>query len=251
MILLIGLIIGSFLNVCIYRIPKSQSIVYPSSHCYQCKSPLKPLDLIPVFSYIFLGGRCRYCNTQISIRYMLVELLTGIIFLLLFFKYFLSINYIFYAILLCILIIITFIDYDHQIIPDGLIVSGFLLGLLYKLTLYLFIKESIGIINSLLGFFVGGGLFLLIAVISKGGMGGGDIKLMAMLGFLLGWRYIIFISLLSFIIGSIISIGLLLIKVKTRKDTIPFGPFIALATFISILYYEPIVSWYIKFIYKL
>lgn len=251
MILLIGIIIGSFLNVCIYRIPQNQSIVLPSSHCFHCHTPLKTLDLIPVFSYMFLRGRCRYCNTKFSIRYLMVEILTGIIFLILFFKYGLNSNYIFYITLACILICITFIDYDHQIIPDGLIVSGFILGLLYKLTLYLFLKESIGIINSLLGFFIGGGLFLLIAVLSKGGMGGGDIKLMAMLGFLLEWRYIVFISLLSFIIGSIISIGLLLTKVKTRKDNIPFGPFIALATFISILYYEPIVSWYIKFIYKL
>lgn len=250
-ILLIGIIVGSFLNVCIYRIPQNQSIVSPSSHCFHCHTPLKPSDLIPVFSYVFLRGKCRYCNTKFSIRYLMVEVLTGIIFLILSFKYGLSSNYIFYIILACILICITFIDYDHKIIPDELILLGFVFGLLYKLTLYLFMKEPIGFMNTILGFSLGGGLFLLIAILSKGGMGGGDIKLMAMLGFWLGWRHIIFISFLSFIIGSIISIGLLLTKVKTRKDAIPFGPFITLSTFVSILYYEPIMSWYINFIYRI
>ena len=246
-----GLIIGSFLNVCIYRIPLEQSIVSPSSHCFHCKTPLSLWDLIPVFSLIFLKGKCRYCKTKISPRYLVVEILTGIIFLLLFLKFGLSIEYFFYLVLLCILICVTFIDYDYKIIPDEFILLGFGYGLIYRLIMYVFMKESIDTINILLGFLIGGGFFLLIAIVSNGGMGGGDIKLMAMLGFLLGWKKIVLISFLSFAIGSIFSMGLLLTKIKTRKDSIPFGPFISLSTAIAIFHYEDIIYWYLNFIYSM
>ncbi|NLM04611.1 MAG: prepilin peptidase, partial [Clostridiales bacterium] len=132
----IGLIIGSFLNVCIYRIPLEQSIVLPSSHCFHCNTPLNTWDLIPVFSFIFLKGECRYCSTKISPRYLVVEILTGIIFLLLFLKFGLSMEYFFFLILLCILICITFIDYDYKIIPDEFILLGFGYGLIYRLIMY-------------------------------------------------------------------------------------------------------------------
>lgn len=175
-----------------------------------------------------------------------MELLTGIIFLLLFYKYDLTTIYFFYTVLVCILICISFIDYDHQIIPDGLVFFGVVLSLLYKLIAYFFLAQPIALVNSLFGLVLGGGFFLLIAVISNGGMGGGDIKLMAMLGLWFGWRNIILISLLSFIIGSILSIILLMTKIKSRKDAIPFGPFIALAALLTMLYKEPILKWYIS-----
>ncbi|AKL95277.1 peptidase A24A [Clostridium aceticum] len=245
-IFLVGIVIGSFLNVCIYRIPENQSIVYPSSHCSNCHKPLKPTDLIPIFSYLILKGSCRYCSHKISLRYPMVEFLTGIVFVLLLYKYHLNIDLIFYLLLFSILICITFIDYDHQIIPDGLVLLGFVIGLIYKLALYYFVGTPIEVLNSLLGFLAGGGFFLLIAVISNGGMGGGDIKLMAMLGFWFGWRDIILISFLSFIIGSVISIMLLTTKIKSRKDAIPFGPFIGIATLIVILYKNYILMHYIN-----
>ena len=243
-VFIMGIFIGSFLNVCIYRIPYNQSIVAPGSHCYNCSTPLKPFDLIPIISYVFLRGKCRYCGSHISIRYPMVELLTGIIFLLLFYKYSFSIMYYFLIALVCILLCIAFIDYDHLIIPDELILFGFVLGLMYKLVLYFFNLQYIKPIYSLLGILVGGGLFLLIAIISKGGMGGGDIKLMGMLGFWFGWKDILLISLLSFIIGSLVSIFLLLMKFKNRKDAIPFGPFIIISTFIVLFFSEQIVYWY-------
>ncbi|SNR86488.1 leader peptidase (prepilin peptidase) / N-methyltransferase [Anaerovirgula multivorans] len=241
-----GILIGSFLNVCIYRMPKNESIIYPASHCSKCNESLKPFDLIPIFSYVSLRGKCRYCSAEFSIRYPMIEFLTGIIFLLVFYKYDLSIAYFFHIALVCILICITFIDYDHQIIPDGLVILGFGLGLTYKFLLYFFINQPIEVLNSLLGFLLGGGFFLLIAVISNGGMGGGDIKLIAMLGFWFGWRDIILISFLSFIIGSVISIALLATKVKSRKDVIPFGPFIGVSTLLVILYKNYILMSYMN-----
>ncbi|MEW9123783.1 MAG: prepilin peptidase [Thermotaleaceae bacterium] len=244
--MVLGFLIGSFLNVCILRIPKKQSIVYPPSHCTNCNRFLKPLDLIPIFSYMLLKGRCRYCGDRVAIRYPLVELLTGIIFLSLYLKYGFSISYIFLVSLSSILICITFIDYDHQIIPDELLLLGSVLALLYKLSTYFFNGQPIQLLNDIWGLLLGGGFFFLIAVISNGGMGGGDIKMMAMLGFWFGWRNIILIALLAFIIGSILSVILLAFKLKTRKDTIPFGPFIAIATITVILYGELILGWYMK-----
>lgn len=200
--------------------------------------------MIPIFSYLILRGRCRYCAEKFSVRYPLVEVLTGIMFMALFSKYGLSIHLLFYLLLTSLLICITFIDYDHQIIPDGIVLLGFAFGLAYKLTALILLNQSVEILSSITGLLVGGGLFLLIAIISNGGMGGGDIKLMGMLGFWFGWRGILLISFLSFIIGSIISIFLLGTKLKTRKDPIPFGPFIAISTFINMFFYEEIVLWY-------
>ncbi|AOY78395.1 prepilin peptidase [Clostridium formicaceticum] len=243
-----GIIIGSFLNVCIYRIPKNQSIVYPSSHCSSCNRSLQVMDLIPIFSYFILKGKCRYCRHKISLRYPMVELLTGIVFVLLLYKYDFSIDLLFYLILVSTLICISFIDYDHQIIPDGLVLLGFAAGLIYKLVLYYFINVPIEFLNSILGFLVGGGFFLLIAVVSKGGMGGGDIKLIAMLGFWIGWQDVILISFLAFIIGSIVSIILLITKIKSRKDAIPFGPFIAISSLIVILYKNYLLVHYMNLV---
>lgn len=245
-----GIIIGSFLNVCIYRIPRDQSIVYPSSHCCSCNISLKLLDLIPIFSYLFLKGKCRYCGAKISSRYPLLECLTGIIYSLLFLKYGLSPTFFFYILLASILLCIAFIDYDHQIIPDRLLILGFITGLCYKIVLFSFAEQPIEILNSFLGFFLGGGFFFLIATISNGGMGGGDIKLIAILGFWFGWKDIILISLLSFIIGSIIAILLLMMRLKTRKDAIPFGPFIVSSVLFIMLYKDLILSWYISLLIR-
>lgn len=174
----------------------------------------------------------------------MVEFLTGIIFLL-FYKHFgLGIVYYFHIVLISSFICIAFIDYDHQIIPDELILFGFTLGIGYKLVLYFWMEQPIQILNSIWGLLLGGGFFLLIAILSNGGMGGGDIKLMAMVGFWFGWKDVIFITFFSFVIGSILSIILLLMKKKSRKDAIPFGPFIVMATLITMLYKEQLLYWY-------
>ncbi|MBF8982637.1 prepilin peptidase [Lutibacter sp. B2] len=244
LILTIGLLIGSFLNVCIYRIPENESIAYPPSHCPKCNTSLKSLDLIPIFSYLFNKGKCRYCREPIALQYPIVELLNGIIYLLLYLKYGITIHFIKYAILASLLIVISFIDYKLQIIPDecnlfGLIVSGiFLICSNFSFA---------SLTDAFVGLLVGGGIFLLIALIT-GAMGGGDIKLIGVLGFFFGWKHILLITLLSFVIGAIISICLLISKLKGRKDAIAFGPFIAIATLVTIFYKAEIIDWYLTLV---
>ncbi|WZL71464.1 prepilin peptidase [Clostridiaceae bacterium 35-E11] len=237
----LGLMIGSFLNVCIYRIPRKISILYPGSHCPRCKTRLKPRDLIPMLSYILTKAKCRYCGEGISPRYPLVELMNGLIYLLLYHYFGFTLTFLQYAVLSSLLLVIAWIDYDLQIIPDELMLFGLLVGTM----LYVFRHDGMLWRNGLIGLLIGGGIFLLIAVVSKGAMGGGDIKLMGVLGYWLGGQYILLITLLSFVIGAVFSILLLLLKIKGRKDMIPFGPFIAMAAFITIIYGESIIYWYL------
>ncbi len=246
LILTLGFIIGSFLNVCIYRIPRKESIAYPPSHCTYCSSPLKWYDLVPILSYLFLRGKCRYCGGSISPRYPFVEALTGIIFLLTFYHYNLSIDFLFYSFVLSILIVISFIDYDEQIIPDGLLLILLSGAIIYKLLNYFLLKLPLNLWDNIFGFLIGFALFFLIALISKGSMGGGDIKLIALLGLILGLKKTLLNILLSFIIGAIVSIVLLLTKRKGRKDAVPFGPFINISFLITLFWGDLIINWYIR-----
>ncbi|WP_429079912.1 prepilin peptidase [Brassicibacter mesophilus] len=243
---IIGVLIGSFLNVCIIRIPKKESIVYPPSHCTSCGAKLKSSDLIPIFSYMHYKGKCIYCQEKISIQYLITEILTGIIFLLSYIRFGLSVEFVFYTMLFCILIIISGIDYSYQIIPDDLILLSFVLGITFKLISYLFLGQAFSFFNSFLGIVVGGGFLLFISIISNGGMGGGDIKLMAVLGLWIGWKYTILALLLSFIFGGILSLVLLLLKIKSRGEMIPFGPFLALGFLVTVLYGKSIIIWYMN-----
>lgn len=245
-IFLMGLIIGSFLNVCIYRIPKGDSIIYPSSHCMNCNTTLKPWDLIPFLSYFFYRGKCRYCGTKISIQYPFIELLNGLIYLFLYYKFGYSLRFIQYGILSSLLIVISMIDLKYQIIPNRLIILGFISSFLFQLPL--FIKDISLLVKSITGLLLGGGIFLLISIITKGAMGGGDIKLMGVLGFWLGWKWILFVMFLSFFLGAIISILLLLLKIKGRKDMIPFGPFIGIATLMTVFYGNDIIYYYLMYL---
>lgn len=242
----LGAIIGSFLNVCIYRIPREESIAYPSSHCPKCSTPLKWYDLIPILSFLFQKGKCRYCGDSISPQYPIVELLNGILYTIIFFLSGASIDSIFYSLIVSILVIISFIDYYHQIIPDSLVVILIMLTICYKFTVFILCKTPFDLINSILALIIGGGLFLIIALVSKGGMGGGDIKLISILGFILGLKKILLNILLSFIIGAVFSIFLLLLKKKGKKDAIPFGPFINIAFVITLFGGDRIIYWYIN-----
>lgn len=246
LIFTLGIIIGSFLNVCIYRIPKNESIVYPPSHCSDCSHPLKWYDLIPLLSYLSLKGKCRYCGGVISPQYPFVEFLNGIIYIINFYYFGLSLDFVFYSIILSILIVISFIDYKHQIIPDGLILLIFIFGIIHKMLLYFVYKENIYLFDSFVGFAVAFIIFLLIAIVSKGAMGGGDIKLIASLGFILGLKRIVLNILLSFIIGAVLSIVLLITGKKGRKDPIPFGPFINISFMATLLFGHNIINFYIR-----
>ena len=239
-IFILGTIIGSFLNVCIYRIPKEQSIIYPPSICGNCKSQLKPMDLVPILSYLFLKGKCRRCGVKIGFRYPLIELLTGLIFLLIYTRIGLQIVLIKFLFLSAILIVLSFIDIEYQIIPDKIVVFAMVMGMI----LNIFTKD-VPFLSSLMGLILGGGILLLIALVTNGAMGGGDIKLMAVLGYYLGWKATVMALLLSFIFGGVIGVLLLLFKLKTRKDAVPFGPFLALGGLIAALYYHEIFYFYL------
>ena len=244
-IFILGLVIGSFSNVCIYRIPKNESIIFPASHCTSCQAPIKAMDNIPLLSYFLLKGKCRNCGENISIRYPIVEFLTGVVYILIFLIYGRSLQTFIYAILSSALIIISFIDLDEQIIPDEISLSGIVLGFLIS-----FFVPYISYFNSLLGILTGGGIIFLIAlaglaIFKKEAMGGGDVKLAAMIGAFIGWRYIILSLFIGFFIGAVTGIVLILSKVKNKDDIIPFGPFIVLGSILTILWGKNLLSWYL------
>lgn len=241
LLFIFGLVIGSFLNVCIFRLPEGQSILSPPSRCPHCGEHLRPWDLFPVLSWLLLRGKCRYCASPVSGRYAIVELLTGLLFLICFSVVGLSFELIKALIFASFLIVITFIDLDHQLILDKVLIWMAGAGVIINLWLGF---PMPGALNMLLAAAVGGGVLLLIAVLTRGGMGGGDIKFMAVLGLWLGWPYILVVLLLSFIIGGVAGLLLLLFKVRGRKDFIPFGPFIAIAAYITLIFGVDILFWY-------
>jgi leader peptidase (prepilin peptidase)/N-methyltransferase len=243
--IIFGLMVGSFLNVCIHRLPKEESIVKPGSHCPKCKTPIRFYDNIPLISYLLLGGKCRYCSASISLQYPLVEGITALGSLLLFIKFGPSLNYLFYFLFIAALIVITVIDLYHQIIPDVVSLPGIVIGLLGSLVI-----SQVTFWTSLIGIIAGGGSLFLVAtayqwLFKREGMGGGDVKLLAMIGAFLGWKAVILTILLSSFIGSIVGIAVILIKGKDFKYAIPFGPFLALGAVISLFWGEQLIHWYL------
>jgi leader peptidase (prepilin peptidase) / N-methyltransferase len=234
----LGLAIGSFCNVCIYRLPKKESVVFPASHCTSCNKPIWAFDNIPVLSYLFLGGKCRTCGQKIAIVYPMIELVTGLLLVAVVIKFGISWESLIYAIVCPTLVVITMIDYEHQIIPDRITLPGIVFGL--GAGSYL-----VGPINAGLGFLIGGGLFYLIAILSRGGMGGGDIKFIAGAGALLGWQKVLLIIFLGATLGSIIGLALMAAQKKDRKSQIPFGPFLALGTLIAIFFGDNLLRLYL------
>lgn len=249
LIFIYGLLIGSFVNVLIYRIPRDENIAWPSSHCPHCNTNLKWYDNIPLFSYLLLKGKCRYCKKRISIQYPIIESLNAFIYLILFFYFDYSLEFIFYSLVFSIIIAILVIDLKEMIIPDILVVTILILSILYKALNYFIWGISPQIVNSLGGMFIAGGMFLLILILSRGGMGEGDIALIGVFGFILGIKMILLVIFLSFILGSIISIFLLITRVKTRKDPIPFGPFIVLGFFIVIFAGDELLNLYLNILF--
>ncbi len=241
-----GALVGSFLNVCIFRLPQQESIVWPGSHCPHCKNPIKSYDNIPVISYILLRGRCRYCKGTISIQYPLVEGITAISSFLLITTFGPSLSYLFYFAFLASLIVITVIDLRHQIIPDVISLPGIGVGLLASL-----IIPQINFLDSLIGILSGGGSLFVVATLyqwlfKREGMGGGDIKLLAMIGAFLGWKAVILTILSGSLIGSITGIIIMVSKGKDFKYAIPFGPFLSLGAVISLFYQNEIIIWYLQ-----
>ena len=244
----VGLLIGSFLNVCIYRIPRGQSIVFPASHCTSCNAPISPWDNIPVVSYLLLGAKCRKCSSGISFRYPLVEALNAALYCAVLWRYGIGWPSLIYGVLISSLIVITFIDLDFQIIPDRITLTGIPVGLLAGSLLLpdpFMRADLLGFRSSLTGFLIGGGFFYLVAVLSRGGMGGGDIKLMAMVGGLMGWKAVLLTTFIGSLTGSFIGIFLMVFKGKGRKTKVPFGPFLALGALVTIFFAQEILLWYL------
>ena len=243
--IIFGALVGSFLNVCICRLPKEESIIWPGSHCPHCKKPINFYDNIPLVSYFLLRGRCRYCKGSISLQYFLVEGITALSSLFLVIKFGPSLSYLVYFAFVSALIVITVIDLYHQIIPDSISLPGIAVGLLASLVL-----PGITFWNSLVGALLGGGSLFIVATVyqwlfKREGMGGGDVKLLAMIGAFLGWKAVLLTILLSSLIGSVTGILIMVMKGKDFKYAIPFGPFLSLGAVISLFYGEEIVRWYL------
>lgn len=243
-----GLVLGSFLNVCIYRIPLKKSVIYPPSHCPECGEKIHFYDNIPLISYMILAGKCRHCLRAIPVRYPLVELMTGLLSVSLFVKYGLSLSYFLFLIFTASLIALSFIDLYHRIIPDVVSIPGIVFGLIVS-----FFIPSVSWYDSLIGIIAGGGILYLVAVVfewvtKKEGMGGGDIKLLAMIGAWMGWKPLPFIILISSLVGAIIGGGSLVFTGQGLRTRIPFGPFLALGALVYLFFGRELVAWYLRFI---
>jgi leader peptidase (prepilin peptidase)/N-methyltransferase len=247
---LFGLALGSFLNVCIHRIPLKKSIVYPPSSCPRCGKKIRAYDNIPVISYIFLLGRCRYCKAPISLRYPAVEIITGLLSTALFVRYGFHHKYFIYLAFSASLVIISFIDLQHKIIPDIISLPGIIIGLALSV-----IFHQISWLESMIGVLGGGGSLFLVAFVfekltGREGMGGGDVKLLAMIGAWMGWRALPFIILISSLTGAVIGGGSLLLASRGLRTKIPFGPFLALGALIYLFFGRELVSWYLRILLR-
>ncbi len=280
---ILGSVIGSFLNVCIYRLPRGESIVFPPSHCTSCGSGIKFYNNIPVLSFLILGGKCADCGTRISLRYPAVELLSGLVMAGLFYKFGLSLDTLFYALLVYSLVAVTFIDLSHMIIPNVITIPGMIIGLLFNilstnwqiifeqliksfklltqdqqgliidwqklwelfglsnlnLEVFFQVIDEVPFLGSVFGLIIGGGLlfliaFLYIAVRKQEGMGMGDVKLLAMIGAFLGWKGVVFVMLVSSLLGTVTGLSIILYKKGNLKYALPFGPFLSLAAVIYV-----------------
>ena len=239
-----GAIIGSFLNVCIARLPDGRSIVRPPSHCPKCQSFLAWYDNVPILSYLVLGGRCRTCRVHISGIYPAVEVLTGALAVALFLRLGPTLAFAGYFAFAAALVVITFVDLDHQLIPDVISLPGIVVGLAFSL-----VSPLVTPLDAALGVLAGGGTLLAVAWLYKTfrgqeGMGGGDVKLLAMISAFLGWQSIFVTLFVGSVIGSIIGVGLMLYQRADTKLAIPFGPFLAGGALVYLFWGDRILAFY-------
>ena len=253
-IFLLGAIVGSFLNVCIVRIPKGGSVVHPPSHCPGCKTAIRFYDNIPLLSYIALLGRCRACGEHISPRYFIVELLMASLAVILYYQFSFSLAFLVSFVFVAALIVISFIDLDVRIVPDVISLPGIIAGLLFSVVARYGINDPFELIpsplNALIGVLVGGGFLLALAWVYEAftgveGMGGGDIKLLAMIGAFLGWTSIPFTLLFASLTGSVIGIGFMIAKGVGRRFALPFAPFLCLGALLYLFFGNELIQFYL------
>jgi leader peptidase (prepilin peptidase) / N-methyltransferase len=256
-VFIFGAVIGSFLNVCIYRIARDKSIVKPNSFCPNCETPIIFYDNIPIISYILLGGKCRHCRAKISKRYPLIELLTAILYLVFYRKLGLTFELFVTLLFVTLLIVVAFIDLDFQIIPDVLSIGGLVAGLVLAVfrPMFLNLDPKFGFLDALYGVLLGGGVLFVIAygyqlIMKREGMGGGDIKLLAMIGAFTGIKGILFSLVGGSIIGSLVGIPLMLIKKENTKYAIPFGPFLSLSAVIFLFSGDIFINGFLNIIVR-
>jgi leader peptidase (prepilin peptidase) / N-methyltransferase len=237
----VGLLIGSFLNVVIARVPERRSLWWPSSSCPECGTAIAWQDNIPVLSFAALRGRCRACAAPIAWRYPIVEATTAGLFSLAVIMFGPTVEAVAAAALLAMLVALTAIDLERQILPDVITLPGIVFGLVASAA-----TGRVSVSGSLIGVVVGGGVFLIIILASRGGMGAGDMKLAAMLGAFLGWQVVLVSILMAVVVGGILAIGLMASGLRTRKDPIPFGPFLAAGGAVGLFWGERMVQWYLR-----
>src|SRR5438132_2998338 len=241
---LFGAVVGSFLNVCIHRLPRHESVVWPASHCPSCASPIAAYDNIPILSYLLLRGRCRTCRAPISPQYPIVELANGVGYGLILWQFGTGWTAAVYALLFSSLLVIAFIDFFHQIIPNVITLPGIVLGLLCAVTIL-----PVGLLNSVLGILLGYGIPWGLAKAylyfrGKEGMGLGDAKLLAMIGAFLGWKPMLLTIMFGALVGSVMGLGLIWLKVMRKDQYIPFGPFLAFGAIVSLFFHREVLTWY-------
>ncbi len=251
---ILGTTVGSFLNVCIARIPNQESVIHPRSHCPKCKAGIPFYCNIPLLSCLFLRGRCRSCSERISPRYFVVELLMGMLALALFERFGLSFSFFVGFLFVAALIVISFIDLDVRIVPDVISLPGIVIGLLFSVIGHYFLRDSLDVVptplGSLAGVLAGGGFLLAVAWIYEKftgveGMGGGDIKLLAMIGAFLGWPSIPLTLFFSSLGGSIIGVSIMLVKGVDRRYALPFAPFLCLGALVYLFFGREIIDFYV------
>jgi leader peptidase (prepilin peptidase)/N-methyltransferase len=243
---LYGLVIGSFLNVVIYRLPLGQSLVKPRSRCRQCGYVLRWFDNIPVVSWLLLGGRCRKCGTRVSWQYPLVELITAILFVITVWLTPVGPLLVSRLLLVCILIVLFGIDLEHQILPNSITLPGIVIGLLFSLI------APPGIRDALIGAILGGGILYAIAAgyylwRREEGMGMGDVKMLAMLGAFLGWKAVLVTLVLASFSGAVIGVAMMAGQRGGMKYALPFGTFLAIGAITAMFVGDPLIAWYSGF----
>ena len=237
--IVVGAIVGSFLNVVIARLPLKESLVSPGSRCPWCRVPIRWFDNVPVLSFALLRGRCRHCHERIAWRYPIVESVTAGLFGLAAWRIGARLELIPALLLLGALIAITGIDLEHQLIPDVITLPGIIVGFAFSL-----LTASPWWLDSLMGIVLGAGIPFVVIVASRGGMGGGDMKLCAMIGAFLGWKLAALTIFIAVLLGGATAVTLLLTGLKARKDRIPFGPFLAASAALSLFCGETLLRWY-------
>ena len=242
---ILGSIVGSFLNVCIYRVPLGKSVVSPGSCCPVCNKNIRWYQNIPILSWLALSGKCAQCKTPISFRYPLVEAFTGFLYLLVFIWFGFTWATPVYWLFVSLLVVITYIDFDHQLIPNVISLPGILFGFLFALFVL-----PLTWVDSLLGVLLGGGFLWAVAagyrlLMGAEGMGMGDVKLLAMIGAFLGWQAVLPVVFLGSVAGTVVGVPFMLLKGKDGKLAIPFGPFLSLGAILYLFFWAQLFNWYI------